>query len=162
MANGRNDHMTMFIPHLWLAVFIFKAKLRSFTLAPIKGQNYFSLLPSMYPFFRENITRISRLPFAVTSLMFSSLQSLSSNLCVSALIFSCLLPPPPPTPTHIQLRLRIKARLFHSRPQSRVPFGQCHGTKALAGTNLKSANRGLPVVLRRLGADPKIMADQML
>ena len=49
----------------------------------------------------------------------------------------------------------------HSRPQSRVPFGQRHGTKALAGTNLKSANRGLPVVLRRLGADPKIMADQM-
>ena len=44
---------------------------------------------------------------------------------------------------------------YHSRPQSRVPFGQRHGTKALAGTNLKSANRGLPVVLRRLGADPK-------
>ena len=52
--------------------------------------------------------------------------------------------------------------LSQSRPQSRVPFGQRHGTKALAGTNLKSANRGLPVVLRRLGADPKIMADQML
>ena len=48
-----------------------------------------------------------------------------------------------------------EAILFHSRPQSRVPFGQRHGTKALAGTNLESANRGLPVVLRRLGADPK-------
>ena len=45
--------------------------------------------------------------------------------------------------------------MLHSRPQSRVPFGQRHGTKALAGTNLKSANRGLPVVLLRLGADPK-------
>ena len=33
-ANGRNDHVAMFIPHLWLAVFIFSAKLDSFALAP--------------------------------------------------------------------------------------------------------------------------------
>ena len=46
-ANGRNDHVTMFIPHLWLAVFIFKAKLSSFALAP-KARIVLHYFLSMY------------------------------------------------------------------------------------------------------------------
>ena len=36
----------------------------------------------------------------------------------------------------------------HSRSQSFHPFGQRRGSRALAGPNLESANRGLPARLR--------------
>ena len=44
-TNGRNDHVTMFILHLRLAV-LFLSKIRQFC-ASIKDQNYFALFSSM-------------------------------------------------------------------------------------------------------------------
>lgn len=50
----------------------------------------------------------------------------------------------------------------HSRSQSFNPFGQWQGLRALVGSNLQSANRGLPVRLRSLKwKTPKVtIADQ--
>ena len=42
-ANGRNDHVTMFILHLPLAVFSFLEKLSRFALPSKASQNYFAL-----------------------------------------------------------------------------------------------------------------------
>ena len=48
-ANGRNDHVTMFILHLLLPVF---SKTEKFCVS-IKGQNYFALFSAMHLFFQE-------------------------------------------------------------------------------------------------------------
>ena len=50
--NGRNDHVTMFILNLPLAVFSFLVKLSSFVQG-IKGLNYFALFPSAQQFFKK-------------------------------------------------------------------------------------------------------------
>ena len=62
-ANGRNDHVTMFIPHLCFAVFIFSAKLSSFALAPKARIILHHSHPCTRFFFRENIN--ANLTFAV-------------------------------------------------------------------------------------------------
>ena len=72
----------MFIPHLWLAVFIFSTKLSSFATAP-KARIFFYYY-AMYSFFREGINEISRLPFAVNAILKISLISPShgqTNKC---------------------------------------------------------------------------------
>ena len=54
--------MTMFIPHLWLAVFVFQAKLSSFALAP-KARIILHYSHPCTRFFLENIN--ANLTFAV-------------------------------------------------------------------------------------------------
>ena len=62
-ANDRNDHVTMFILHLPLAVFSFSAKLSSFALASkVSPFFYYSHLCPI-SFFQENLN--ANLTFAV-------------------------------------------------------------------------------------------------
>ena len=63
-ANGRNDHVTMFILHLPLAVFSLSVKLSIFAFSV---QNYFALFSSVYIFFQENIN--TNLTFVVNVIL---------------------------------------------------------------------------------------------
>ena len=63
-ANGRNDHVTMFILCLSFAVFSFSVKLDSFALA---SKARIILQYSMYSSYQENIN--SNLTFAVNAIL---------------------------------------------------------------------------------------------
>ena len=68
MANGRNDHVTMFILHLPLAVFSFSVKLRNFALASkARIILYYSHLCTLY--FKKTLMQMSCLPFAVNAIL---------------------------------------------------------------------------------------------
>ena len=62
LANGRNDHVTMFILCLPLALFQFLRKIECFCVR-IKGQNYLVLFSFTFSYFQENIN--ANLMFAV-------------------------------------------------------------------------------------------------
>ena len=73
----------MFIPHLWLAVFIFSTKLSSFATAP-KARIILYYFTPCTRFSEKAQTRISRLPFAVNAILKISLISPShgqTNKC---------------------------------------------------------------------------------
>ena len=75
MADGRNDHVTVFILHLSLAIFSFSKKISNFALASkaiLKELKGFSHLCTY--FFKKTKTqireaRVYRLPFAVNAIL---------------------------------------------------------------------------------------------
>ena len=70
-TNGRNDHVTMFILHLSLAVFSFSVKLSNFALA-LKARIILHCSHSCTYFIKN---RISRLSFAVNAILNLSIES---------------------------------------------------------------------------------------